>query len=118
MPKQRRTFNAKTFLSTAGAGRKIVSFGKGQTVYAKGDVADALFVIQTGAVKVSTQSHGKEATLDILSDEDFVGEESLAGPSLVRTMSASAITDCSLLRIEKKSMLLALTQHMKLARLF
>jgi CRP/FNR family cyclic AMP-dependent transcriptional regulator len=115
--RQRRAFNPKTFLSTVGAGRKIVSFRKGLTVYAQGDVADALFVIQTGTVKVSAQSHGKEATLDILSDEDFVGEDSIAGQPF-RTMSASAITDCSLLRIEKKNMMLALTQQMKLANLF
>jgi CRP/FNR family cyclic AMP-dependent transcriptional regulator len=117
MAKQRRAFNPKTFLSSVGAGRKIVSFGKGQRVYVQGDVADALFVIQTGTVKVSAQSHGKEATLEILSDEDFVGEDSIAGQPF-RTMSASAITDCRLLRIEKKSMMLALTQQMKLANLF
>jgi CRP-like cAMP-binding protein len=115
--KQRRAFNPKTFLSTIGAGRTIVSFEKGQTVFAQGDVADALFVIQTGTVKVGGQSHGKEATLDILSDEDFVGGESIAGQPF-RTVSASAITDCSLLRIEKKTMTLALTQQMKLADLF
>jgi CRP/FNR family transcriptional regulator, cyclic AMP receptor protein len=117
MAKRRRAFNPKAFLSTVGAGRTIVSFGKGKTVYAQGEVADALFVIQTGTVKVSAQSHEKEGTLDILSDEDFVGEECLGGQP-VRTMSASAITDCSLLRIEKESMMLALTKHMKLAKLF
>jgi CRP/FNR family transcriptional regulator, cyclic AMP receptor protein len=117
LARQRCAFNPKTFLSTVGAGRTRLSFAKGQTVYAQGDVADALFVIQTGTVKVSAQSHGKEATLDILSDEDFVGEDSIAGQPF-RTMSVSAITDCSLLRIEKKSMTLALTQQMKLADLF
>jgi CRP/FNR family cyclic AMP-dependent transcriptional regulator len=115
--KQRRAFNPKTFLSTMGPGRTIVSFEKGQTVYAQGDVADALFVIQTGTVKIGGQSHGKEATLDILSNEDFVGGESIAGQPF-RTVSASAITDCSLLRIEKETMMLALTQQMKLADLF
>jgi CRP-like cAMP-binding protein len=115
--RQRRAFNPKTFLSTVGEGRKMVSFGRGQTVYAQGDVADALFVIQTGTVKVSAHSHGKEATLGILSDEDFVGEDSIAGQPF-RTMSASAITDCNLLRIEKKNMMLALTQQMKLVNMF
>src|ERR1039458_2412029 len=113
--RQRRAFNPKTFLSTVGEGRKMVSFGRGQTVYAQGDVADALFVIQTGTVKVSAHAHGKEATLGILSDEDFVGEDSIAGQPF-RTMSASAITDCNLLRIEKKNMMLALTKQMKLVR--
>ena len=117
MAKQRRAFNPKAFLSTVGAGRTIVSFGKGETVYAQGEAADALFVIRTGTVKVSAQSHGKEAILDILSDGNFVGENSIAGQPF-RTMSASAVTDCTLLRIEKKNMMLALTHQMKLATLF
>jgi CRP/FNR family cyclic AMP-dependent transcriptional regulator len=119
MAKQRRAFNPKTFLSTIGAGRKMVSFKKEQTIYAQGDVADALFVIQTGTVRVSARSHGKEATLDLLSDEDFVGEDSMGGRGQsFRTMSARSITDCTLLRIEKNSMLLALTRQMKLASMF
>ncbi|MCU1304518.1 MAG: Crp/Fnr family transcriptional regulator [Candidatus Sulfotelmatobacter sp.] len=117
MAKQRRAFNPGTFLSTIGAGRKMVSFKKEQTIYAQGDVADALFVIQTGMVRVSARSHGKEATLDLLSDEDFVGEDSMGGQSF-RTMSARSMTDCTLLRIEKNSMLLALTRQMKLASMF
>jgi CRP-like cAMP-binding protein len=117
MAKQRRAFNPNAFLSTVGAGRTIVRFGKGETVYAQGDAADALFVVQTGTVKVGAQSHGKEATLDILSENHFVGEESISGQPL-RTTPASALTDCSLLRTEKKSMMLALTRHMKLAKFF
>jgi CRP-like cAMP-binding protein len=114
----RPAFNPKTFLSTAGNGREIVFFRKGQTIYAQGDATDALFVIQTGKVKVSVKSQsGKEATLDILSDEDFVGKDAIAGQSS-RTTSTSAITDCSLLRIEKKTMMLALARQVKLANVF
>jgi CRP/FNR family transcriptional regulator, cyclic AMP receptor protein len=118
MAKQRRAFNPKTFLTSVGAGRKMVSFKKGQTIYAQGDAADSLFVIQKGTVKLSVKSQaGKEAILDILSDEDFVGKDSVAGQSS-RTASATAITDCSLLRIEKKVMMRALTRQMKLANMF
>jgi signal-transduction protein with cAMP-binding, CBS, and nucleotidyltransferase domain len=118
MVKQRRPFNSNTFLTTAGAGRKLISFTKGQTIFAQGDTADALFVIQTGRVKVSVQSPtGTEATLDILSDADFVGKDSMAGQSF-RTASACAITDCTLLRITKKVMMLALARQLKLANIF
>jgi CRP/FNR family transcriptional regulator, cyclic AMP receptor protein len=118
MAKQRRAFNPKTFLSTAGTGREIVSFLCGRAIYAQGDAADALFVIQSGKVKVSVKSKaGKEAVLDILSDNDFVGKDAIAGQSS-RTASATAISECSLLRIEKKVMMLALAQHVKLANLF
>ena len=118
MPRQKRAFNPATFLSTAGAGREMMSFRKGQTIYAQGDVTDALFVIQKGTVKLSVKSQtGKEATLDILSDGDFVGKDSVAGQSS-RTASASAMTECSLLRVEKKAMMLALTRQVKLANVF
>ncbi len=103
MVKQRRAFNPKTFLTTAGIGRRIVSFTKGQTIYSLNDAADALFVIQEGKVKLSVKPQaGKEAILDILSDGDFVGKDSVAGQSS-RSASAAAMTDCTLLRIEKKS---------------
>jgi CRP/FNR family transcriptional regulator, cyclic AMP receptor protein len=68
----------------------------------RGDAADALFVIQKGKVKLAVRSQaGREAILDILSDGDFVGKDSIAGRSS-RTASASAMTDWSLLRIEKR----------------
>jgi CRP/FNR family cyclic AMP-dependent transcriptional regulator len=115
MVEQRLAFSPKTFFSTVGTGRTLISFGKGQTIYSQGDEADAFFVIQKGMVRLSVKSQsGKVATLDILSDEDFVGEDSIAGhPS--RTASASTMTDCSLLRIEKKAMMLALRSQIKLA---
>jgi CRP/FNR family transcriptional regulator, cyclic AMP receptor protein len=113
----RRTFDPQTFVTTVGKGRKLVSAGKGQTIYTQGDAADALFVIKEGAVKLSVKSRGRETTLDILSDKEFVGKDSLTSQSS-RDATATAITDCRLLRIEKKAMMLALTRHVKLANLF
>jgi CRP-like cAMP-binding protein len=113
----RRAFDPQTFVTNVGQGRKLVSVGKGQTIYAQGDAADALFVIKNGTVKLSVKSRAIEATLDILSDKEFVGKDSLTGQSS-RSASATAITDCSLLRIEKEAMMLALTRHVKLANLF
>jgi CRP/FNR family cyclic AMP-dependent transcriptional regulator len=107
-----------TFLSTVGDGRSMMSLRKGQAIYAQGDVPDALFVIQKGKVKLGVRSQaGREAILDILSAGDFVGKDSVAGQSS-RTASASAMTDCSLLRIEKKAMMFALTRQVKLANIF
>jgi len=118
MAERRRAFNPGTFLTTIGIDRKMMSFTKGQTIYALNDAADAIFAIQKGKVKLSVRPPtGKEAILDILSDGDFVGKDSLAGQS-ARTTSASAMTDCTLLRITKEAMLLALSKHVELANMF
>jgi CRP/FNR family cyclic AMP-dependent transcriptional regulator len=115
MTKQCTLFDPKSFLSTVGAGREMMSFRKGQSIFAQDDVSDAVFVIQTGSVRLSARHQsGKEATLDILGNEDFVGTDSLAGQP-IRTTSASALTDCQLLRIEQKAMMLALAQEVNLA---
>jgi|HubBroStandDraft_6_1064221.scaffolds.fasta_scaffold270362_2 CRP/FNR family cyclic AMP-dependent transcriptional regulator len=96
MAKPNGAFNPETFLSTSGPGRRMVFFGDGQTVFAEGDKADAIFVILKGRVRLSARSHEKKyAVLDILSDKDFVGKDCIAGERL-RTASARAMTDCTL----------------------
>jgi CRP/FNR family transcriptional regulator, cyclic AMP receptor protein len=116
--KTRRNFDPKLFLSTIGDGRQIVSFRKKQIIFTQGDATDAVFVIQKGKVRLSAKSKaGKEATLGILSDKDFVGEDCLGGQPL-RIASASAMTDCDLLRIEKKAMILSLHREQTLSDLF
>jgi CRP/FNR family cyclic AMP-dependent transcriptional regulator len=118
MTQHRPAFNPKTFLSTAGPGREMMSVPSGRAIYAQGDAADALFVIQSGKVKLSVKSKaGKEAVLDILSDDDLVGKDAIADQSS-RTASATAITECSLLRIERRVMMRTLAQQVKLANLF
>jgi CRP/FNR family cyclic AMP-dependent transcriptional regulator len=72
-------FNPRTFLSTIGKGREMMSFGKKSTIFAQGDATDGLFFIQEGKVQLSVVSEaGKEATLGILSEGDFFGEGGLA----------------------------------------
>ena len=74
-----------------------------------------MLVIQKGMVKLSVKSQaGKVATLDILGDGDLVGEDSIADQSS-RTASAITITNCSLLRNEKRAMMLALKTQARLA---
>src|SRR5712672_4864873 len=98
-------FNPQTFLSTLDGGRKIVAFAKKQTIFVQGDSSDAVFYIQKGKVKLTVVSQrGKEATLGILNEGEFFGEGCLTGQPL-RLGSATAITDCSVMRIDKKSMM-------------
>src|SRR5580704_19665973 len=113
-----REFNPQEFLATIGEGRKVVSFPKKETIFAQGDAADSVFYIQDGKVRLTVVSKvGKEATLGILSQGDFFGEGGLAGQHL-RMGSASAMTECELLRIEKKAMMLALHREHKFSDLF
>jgi len=116
--KMRRDFDPHAFLGTIGEGRQSVLFQKKQGIFAQGDTADAVFYIQTGKVKLTVVSKtGKEATIGILSDGDFFGEGSLAGQSL-RMGSATAMTDCAILRIDKKAMMEALHREHEVSDMF
>lgn len=116
--KKSRGFDPNAFLATIGEGRKSVLFPKKQAIFAQGDTADAVFYIQTGKVKLTVVSKiGKEATIAILSEGDFFGEGSLAGQS-VRMGSATAMTDCTVLQIEKKAMMEALHREHEFSDLF
>ena len=116
--KKERDFDPRKFLATIGEGRKVVAFPKKQTIFTQGDAADAIFYIQTGKVRLTVVSKiGKEATLGILSEGEFFGEGGLAGQPL-RMGSATALTDCELLRIDKKAMMLALHREHTFSDLF
>jgi CRP/FNR family cyclic AMP-dependent transcriptional regulator len=111
-------FDPKTFLATIGEGRIIVPLAKKQMVFTQGDAADAVFYIQSGKIRLTVVAKsGKEATIAILNAGDFFGEGALAGQPL-RMGSAAALTDCELMRIDKKAMMLALQQQHKLSDLF
>ena len=98
-------FNPKTFLSTVNGGRKIIAFPKKQAIFVQGDSSDAVFYLQKGKIKLTIVSKtGKEATIGILNEGDFLGEGCLTGQP-VRLCSATAMTDCSVMRIDKKSMM-------------
>jgi CRP/FNR family transcriptional regulator, cyclic AMP receptor protein len=116
--KKKRDFDPHAFLATIGEGRKLVSFQKKQGIFAQGDLADAVFYIQTGKAKLTVVSKtGREATIGILSEGDFFGEASLAGQSL-RMDSATAMTDCAVLRIDRKAMMEALHREHAFSDLF
>ena len=116
--KNGREFDAQAFLATIGEGRKAMFFPKKQTIFTQGDPADAVFYLQTGKVRLTVVSKdGKEATIGILSDGSFFGEGSLAGQTL-RMGTATAMTDCAVLRIEKKAMVDTLHRENTLSDLF
>ena len=116
--KSNREFDPRAFLATIGEGRKAMLFPKKQTIFAQGDPADAVFYLRTGKVRLTVVSKtGKEATIGILSDGSFFGEGSLAGQPL-RMGTATAMTDCAVLRIEKRAMVDTLHREHTLSDLF
>ena len=111
-------FDTKTFLSTIDGGRKIAVFSKTQAIFVQGDSSDSVFYIKKGKVRLTVVSkNGKEATIGILNQGDFFGEGCLAGQPL-RLFSATAMTDCSVMRIDKKSMVEVLHQEHAFSDLF
>jgi CRP-like cAMP-binding protein len=99
------TFDPRTFLAQAGLGKAVLRYPKNKVIFAQGEPCDAVFYIQEGRVKVTVVStRGKEATVALLGVEDFIGESCLTSQPL-RIASATAITDCCVLRIEKETLL-------------
>src|SRR5436309_4226930 len=116
--KKNARFDPDVFLATIGDGRKILAVLKKQMIFAQGDAADAIFYVQKGKVRLSVVSKiGKEATIAIVSEGNFFGEGSLAG-QLLRIGSAAAMTDCEILRVEKKTMMEALQREPALSEMF
>jgi len=116
--KKIREFNPNTFLASIGEGRESLTVAKKQGIFTQGDAADAVFYIQKGKVRLTVVSKiGKEATIGILSERNFFGEGSLAGQA-VRMGSAEAMTDCQLLRIQKKAMMDALHREHSFSDMF
>jgi len=116
--KKQGGFDPNTFLATIGEGRKIVLFPRKHRIFSQGDAADAVFYVQTGKVKLTVVSKtGKEATVGVFGEGDFFGEGSLAGQAL-RVGGATAMTDCALLRIDKKAMMQALHREHALSDMF
>ena len=118
MAADKETFDPKAFLARVGDGKAIVEFQKDQALFAQGDVADTVFYIQKGRVKVVVISEqGKEAVVGILGPGQFFGEGCMNGHSL-RIATTTAIEDCIVTVITKAAMLATLHSEPKFSELF
>ena len=107
-----RNFDTRTFLATEGPGRRIHREAARQDIFRQGGPADAVFYLQNGRAKLTVISkRGKEATVTLLAPGDFFGEESMAGVEALRTATASAVSVCMVLKIERERMLRALHEE-------
>ena len=111
-------FDPKDFLVRIGEGRTISAYRKNQAAFSQGDSADCVLYIQMGKVKVSVVTeHGKEAVVAILGKDEFCGEECLAGQPR-RMASATALTECEIMRIEKDAIVRTLHDEPVFAQMF
>ena len=112
-------FDAENFLAKAGLGRTIVSQPKRQAVFTQGDPADSVFYVQEGKVKITVVSkNGKEATIALLGAGEFLGEDCIATTHRFRLATATSLTDCVLLKIDKNEMVRVLHQQHALSDVF
>jgi CRP/FNR family cyclic AMP-dependent transcriptional regulator len=96
-------FNPAVYLEKAGVGRKIISLNDKETVFSQGDPGDSIFYIQSGRIRLGVISRsGKKAVIALFGTGDFCGEECITTPQLTRTVTACAITPCTLLKIDKE----------------
>ncbi len=112
------SFDPKVFLASIGRGRRILEFRKKRPIFTQGEPATAVFYLQKGRVKLTVVSaRGKEATIGMLAAGDFFGEGCIADQPL-RMTTVSTMTDCTVVRIEKKAMMQVLHQQRTFSDLF
>jgi CRP-like cAMP-binding protein len=112
-------FDPESFLAGAGLGRQDLNLKKNETAYAQGDAADAIFYVRGGQFRVTvTSANGKEATLALVGAGEFLGEDCMVLAHPLRLATATAMTECALLRISKAEMVRALHQEHALSDVF
>jgi len=108
----RNQFDPASFLATVGVGRKLLHLGKKQILFSQGESANAIFYVQKGRLKLTVVSkRGKEATIALLASGEFVGEACIAAAQPLRQATATALTDCEVLRIARKDMVRVLHEQ-------
>jgi CRP-like cAMP-binding protein len=116
--KPKSLFDPKIFLAKVGKGRTIADYAKGQPIFSQGDPAIAVFYIQKGKIKLTVISNnGKEAVIAILGAGDFLGEGCLT-TQVVRMATATTISDCSIVRLEKAAMIKVLREEPAFSEMF
>jgi CRP/FNR family transcriptional regulator, cyclic AMP receptor protein len=114
-----KNFDVADFLAKAGLGRRLVKLKPRHVFFSQSDPADSVFYLQKGRAKITVVSErGKEATITLLSPGDFIGEESIAGAIGLRLATATAITACTALKIERAEMIRVIHEEHTFSDLF
>src|ERR1700679_3911679 len=112
-------FDIAAFLAGAGLGRKIIRLKSGQSFFSQGETALFVFYLQVGSAKLTVISkRGKEATIMLLKAGDFIGEEAIAGVVGLRISSATAVTACTAMKIDREAMVRVLHDESAFSEMF
>jgi CRP-like cAMP-binding protein len=112
-------FDCVEFLANAGVGRRIVRLKSQELFFSQGEAADSVYYLQHGRAKLTVVSKaGKEATIMVVADGDFLGEASMASISGLHLASATAITACSVLKIDRAEMVRVLSAEPAFSDMF
>jgi CRP/FNR family cyclic AMP-dependent transcriptional regulator len=111
-------FDVESFLRILQPKTRVIEYRKKSSIFVQGESASAVFYTKKGRVKLTvTSEQGKAAIIGVLSGGSFFGEGCIAGQAL-HMMTASAITDCTILRIPKRAMMAALHERHDFAEFF
>jgi len=116
---EKPAFDAEAFLASTGLGRRIVKLRGKQALFSQGEAADSVFYLHSGRAKLTVvSSGGREATITLLGAGDFVGEESLASVGALHRATATCITRCTVLNIDREEMLRVMHEEHLLSEIF
>jgi CRP-like cAMP-binding protein len=116
---EKPAFVVADFLAEAGLGRRIVQLKPQHVFFSQGSPADSIFYLQKGRAKLTVISKkGKEATITLLGPGDFIGEESLAGHGDLRLATATSITACTAMKIQREEMIQVMHEEHTFSDLF
>jgi CRP/FNR family cyclic AMP-dependent transcriptional regulator len=118
IPIETKRFDPAIFFETVAQGRTVSTYPKKQIIFAQGDAADSVFYIKKGKVKVAVLSRqGKEAVVALLGTDEFLGEGCLIGQPK-RLATATAMTECVVMRVEKAEIIRVLQEEPAFSQMF
>ena len=118
LDKKNQRVDWEPFLAGISGGKTVIEYGANRNIFSQGDPADSVFYLRRGKVKLAvTSKQGREAIVAIMGAGEFFGEGCLTG-QLLRIATATAIADCTLVRIEKPMMVRMLHEQHDLSEVF
>ena len=116
---ERLRFDLPSMLARVGARRESLRLAPRESFFSQGDDPDFLVYLQAGRARLTVASSaGKEATLALIAEGDFIGEDAMAESRGPRNATATAVTHCAAIKIARDEMVRAMQRDTAVADLF